>query len=206
MGTWIALALLAVMVGLAIFVSQKKGAAETEATPTAGTTNLFAPAEGTPSSIEVKPAEGDAVRIVRNEKNVWAMELPLETEADPGASEAAATQISALKIVSTVEGKPDIFGFDKPAYVITIGFAGGKQHTLEIGDKTPTDSGYYVRIDKDQMVIADLNGIESLLNLQAFPPYLNTPTPTPSPVPPTETPTATQSPTATPETTATSTP
>jgi hypothetical protein len=63
---------------------------------------------------------------------------------------------------------------------------------LEVGDSTPTNSGYYVRVDKDKMMIADLSGISSLLQLAAFPPYLNTPTPTslpstPTPVPPTET-------------------
>ncbi len=81
---------------------------------------------------------------------------------------------------------PGIFGFDNPAYVITIEFKDGKKRTLEVGDNTPSGNGYYVRVDKDKMLITDLNGIEALLQLGFFPPYLNTPTPTA--LPPTETP------------------
>jgi len=189
-GTWITVLLLVGLIGFTFYLNREK---ETTAdtTPTSEeTAYVFAATEGegTVSSIEIKPAEGEAVRIARNEKNAWAIELPLEAEADQGLAEAAATQISALKVISPIDGKADVFGLDNPAYTITIEFAGGARetHTLEIGDSTPTNSGYYVRVDKDKMMITDLSGIDSLLQLVNFPPYLNTPTPTP--LPPTETP------------------
>ncbi len=187
-GTWMALLLLAALIGLAVFLNQKKENTPEE-TPTKTSTSLFVAADGTPSSIEVKPAEGNATRIVRNGDNIWVMELPLETEADQGLSEAAATQISALQEVSTVEGDLEIFGLANPAYLITVKFASGKEHTLEVGDMTPSNSGFYVRVDKGRIVVAGLNGLDAILQLQAFPPYLNTPTPTPTEPPPTETPT-----------------
>jgi len=113
-----------------------------------------------------------------------------EAEANQGLVEAAAAQVSALQVISPINaGKPEIFGLDKPAYVITIEFSGGKKHTLEVGDATPTNSGYYVRVDKDKMMVTDLSGIDSLVQLGFFPPYLNTPTalpPTLTPVPATE--------------------
>ena len=204
-GTWITLLFLAVLIGFAFYLNRKKETIAAEATPTVGEiTSVFAATEGAVSSIEIKPADGESVRIVRDEKNVWAIKLPLEAEADQGLAEAAATQISTLKVISPIDGKPDIFGLDKPAYTVTIEFAGGKKHTLEIGDSTPTNSGYYVRVDKDKMMITDLSGIDSLLQLVNSPPYLSTLTPTPlpvteTPIPPTETVT-------TPETTVTPTP
>jgi hypothetical protein len=111
-----------------------------------------------------------------------------EVEADQGLAEAAATQVTALPVSSQIEdGKsPDIFGLDDPAYIITIEFGTGKTRTLEVGDTTPTNSGYYVRVDKDKMLITDLSGIDALLQLASFPPYLSTPTvlpPTEPPVP-----------------------
>ncbi len=210
-GTWITLILLAALIGITVYLNRKKENTA-EATPTSEEiTYVFAATEGTASSIEIKPADGDAqrVRIARNEQNVWAIELPLEAEANQGLAEAAATQISALKVVSPIDGKLDIFGLDHPAYIITIKFSGDKQHTLEIGDSTPTNSGYYVRVDKDKMMITDLSGIDSLLQLVNFPPYLNTLTPTPTltstPLPVTETPVpSTES--TTPEATVTPTP
>ena len=205
-GTWAALLLFAVLIGLAVFLNKKKETTPEE-TPTKATTSLFAATDGTPSSIEVKPAEGDAVRIARNKDNVWVLEMPLETEADQGLSEAAATQISAIQEVSTVEGDPAIFGLANPAYLITVKFASGKEHTLEVGDITPSNSGYYVRVDKGRIVVADLSGIEAILQLQVVPPYLNTPTPTPTLPPPTETPTpAPPTETVAPEATVTPTP
>ncbi|MBI3162691.1 MAG: DUF4340 domain-containing protein [Chloroflexi bacterium] len=193
LGAWITLLLLAAIVAFAAYLNKDKQA-EAEATPTGEAIEyLFPPADGTVSSIEVKPAEGDTVRIARNADNVWAMELPLETEADPGYSEAAASQVSALTVTNSLEGNPSDFGLEEPAYVITVEFAGGKTHTLEIGDSTPTNSGYYVRLDGKKILITDLSGIDSLLQLAMFPPYLNTPTPTA-----TVTQTSTPSPTATP--------
>jgi hypothetical protein len=197
-GTWITLLLLAALIGFASYLKWEKETTAIDTTPTSEeTAYVFASTAGIVSSIEIKPADadGESVRITRNEQNVWAIELPLEAEADQGLAEAAATQISALKVISPIDGKPDIFGLDHPAYTVTIEFAGGtpalaggarEKHTLEIGDSTPTNSGYYVRIDKDKMMITDLSGIDSLLQLVNFPPYLNTPTPTP--LPPTETP------------------
>jgi hypothetical protein len=193
-GTWIAVLLLVASVELAIYFNrEKEKKAIAEATPVRETTFIFNAQDGAVSSIEIKPADSNAkpVKVARDAKNAWAIVLPSEAEADQGLVEAAATQISALQIVSPISGYPEIFGLNKPAYVITIEFKGGKNHVLEVGDSTPTKSGYYVRVDKDKMMVTDLNGIDSLLQLAVSPPYLSTPTPTalpatPTPVPPTE--------------------
>ena len=179
-GTWITVLIFIGLIGAAVYLNRQKDTAEVEVTPASEPSYLFSTAaDGNPTSIEIKPAEGDAqrVKIARNAENVWALELPVEAEADQGLSEAAATQISALEILDPIDADPAIFGLDNPAYVITLEFDGGKKHTLEVGDSTPTSKGYYVRIDSDKMMIVDLSGIDSLLQLAAFPPYLVTPIP-----------------------------
>jgi len=179
-GTWITILLLASLVGLAYYLNTEKAKTGTEeATPTVETAYIFTEADGVVSSLEIKPVEGESVKITRNAENAWAVILPIEAEADQGLAEAAATQLTALPISSQIEdGKsPEIFGLDNPAFVITIDFKDGKKHTLEVGDVTPTNSGYYVRVDKDKMMITDLSGIDSLLQLGFFPPYVNTPVP-----------------------------
>ena len=177
-GTWITVFIFIGLIGTAVYLNRQKDTVEVEATPASELSYLFSTAtNGNPTSIEIKPAEGEAVRIARNAENAWALELPVEAEADQGLSEAAATQISALEILDPIDADPAIFGLDNPAYVITLEFDGGKKHTLEVGDSTPTSKGYYVRVDSDKMMIVDLSGIDSLLQLAAFPPYLVTPTP-----------------------------
>lgn len=178
--------ILAALITFVIYLNREKKTTEAEATPASEIAFVFSEEDGTPTSFEVKPADGETVKVARDEKNVWALELPIKTEADQGASEAAASQIFSLLVISAVDDDPSVFGLDAPAYVITIGFADGKFHALEIGDSTLTNSGYYARLDKKKMMIVDLYGIDSLLQLTSNPPYLNTPTP--SPLPPTETP------------------
>jgi hypothetical protein len=194
-GTWFTVLLLAALIGAAYYLKQQKDISANEPTPTSGTTFVFTPQDGLPSSIEVKPAEGETVRLALNDKSVWALELPLEAEADQAQAQAAATQISALRLVSEVDVALDILGLEEPSFVITIGFKGDKQHILEVGDITPTHNGFYVRLDEKKTMIVALDGLSALLNLASFPPYLNTPTP--SPLPPTGTPTPRISETAT---------
>jgi hypothetical protein len=179
-GTWISILMLVALVELAFYLNTEKGKTGAEdATPTLETAYIITEADGVVSGIEVKPLEGETVKIARNAENAWAVILPIEAEADQGMAEAAATQLTALPISSQIEdGKsPDIFGLDNPAYVITVEFKDGKKRTLEVGDVTPTNSGYYVRVDKAKMMITDLGGVDALLQLGFFPPYLNTPTP-----------------------------
>jgi len=188
LGTLFTLVLFAALFTLAVYLKKQKEI-PTEATPSDQISFVFTEADGAPTSIEVKSAAGDTVKVARNTDNVWALELPSAVEADQGLAEAAATQVTTLRILDKIDADPGIFGFDNPSYIITIGFADGKKHVLEVGDITPTNSGYYVRVDDDKMLISSLSGIDALLQLVTSPPYLNTPTP--SPLPPTETPVST---------------
>ena len=185
-GTWLTVLLFAALIGFAVYLNseKEKTAAET-VTPASEVVYIFA-GDGVVSSIEVKPTDGEAVKVARNAENAWIVETPIEAEANQGLAEAAAAQVSALQDLGQISGDPEIFGLKNPAFIITIGFEGGKERVLEIGDATPTNSGYYVRVDKEKMTITDLSGIDSLLQLGFFPPYLNTPTPTS--LPPTLTP------------------
>lgn len=184
--TWVLLVILAALVGLVLYLNYRQESTDASATPTVGDTSLFDPAEGQPSSIEIISELGDTVKVVRSSEGVWALELPEKAEADQGEVEAAATQLTSLRVVGEVKGDAEIFGLDTPAYAMNIEFAEGKTRMLEVGDNTPTNSGYYVRLDKGKILIVGLSGIDSLTNLLVFPPYASTPTP--SPQPPTATP------------------
>lgn len=193
-GTWITLLILVLVIAGAILINRNAEAtAEAEITPTAEEQFVFDATE-TVISIEVKPEAADAVKLERNSESVWVLSKPDAAEADSALAEAAATQVTALKIITTIEGDPSIFGFDTPRYIITIEFASGKKHTFEVGDTTPTNNGYYVRLDKKEMMILSLSGIDGLTTLADFPPYLYTPTP-----PATATPLPTETPVTTPE-------
>ncbi len=184
-GTLISVLLLIALIGGAYYINKnKKAAADAEVTATTEPAFIFS-TDSTVSSIEVKPTDGEAVKVTRNKDGVWALELPFATEANQGLVEAAASQVTALKIVSEIDADPSIFGFDAPTSLITIQFTDGKTSKLEVGDVTPTNSGYYVRVDGKKMAIVSLSSIDALTNLSFSPPYLNTPTPTALPATPT---------------------
>jgi len=187
-GTWLAVIALVALIGFAYYLKKQKDAPNLEATPTPGITYIFTPENGMPSGIEIIPADGNAQRVKMElgTDGAWKLSLPFKTEAEQGSAQAAADQISSLRMLGEVNAALDILGLDKPAYIVNISFTGGKTHKLEIGSVTPTDSGYYTRIDGDKIAILSKDEIDALLNLQAYPPYLATPTP--SPLPPTATP------------------
>ncbi|MCA1899809.1 MAG: DUF4340 domain-containing protein [Chloroflexi bacterium] len=200
-GTWISVLMLAALVALAFYLNRsKENAAAEDLTPTLEKTFVFSAADGTVSSIEIKTAGGETVKIARDGENAWKVVLPIEAEANQGLAESAASQLSALSISSQIEsGKPlEIFGLENPDYVVAIEFKEGGVHTLEIGDNTPTRKGYYVRLDKEKTMVVGASGVEALLNLVSSPPYLNTPTPTALPVTETATPAAEATATAAP--------
>ncbi len=184
--TWIVLFILAILVAFAVILNRRQSSLEAEPTPTGGLTYLFTSEDGNAISIEIAPAEGNPVRIARNSEDTWVIEMPFAASADQGLAEAAATQVGSLRVLDDIQGNPEIFGLDDPGYIITIRFSTGKEHILEVGSKTPTNSGYYVRLDDGKMTIVALSGIEALLKLITSPPYLETPTP--SALPPSATP------------------
>jgi hypothetical protein len=185
MGTWVTIILFVAMLGIVYIINRNaETTAEAESTPTVEAQFVF-DSTSLVTSIEVKPLDGETFKVERKE-NAWVVTQPIELEADAGLVEAAASQIASLRIIQEIEGDPSEFGFDEPSYIITIEFENGDKNILEVGDSTPTNNGYYVRVDNKIMILS-LSGIDSLTTLAVFPPYLHTPTPTSTPLPATET-------------------
>lgn len=147
---------------------------------------LFTPEEGTPTSIRIESKTGDTVEVARGADNAWAVIQPIAAKADQAAVEAAATQITTMRILDTIPDiDPKIVGLETPEGVLTVNFKNGGKRTVDIGVITPTESGYYVRSTEGKVVIVSKSAIDSLLGMLIAPPYLETLTP--SPIPPTET-------------------
>ncbi len=125
--TWIAVVLLIALVGLTFYLKNEKERSVIEdVTPVSEPAALFNPQDGSVSSIEIKPADGEAVKVARNAENAWVVEMPIEAEADQGLAEAAAAQVSALRVLSQIENAdPETFGLENPAFVIALEFQNG---------------------------------------------------------------------------------
>jgi hypothetical protein len=184
-GTWIALAVLLALVGLAFLLRDRQSKTVESATPTEGLSPLFDDQIGEPSLIRIESSAGQAVELDRNADGTWVLRVPEAAAADQAAAQAAATQIGALRILSTVSLSPEVIGLDAPAYKLILKFQDGSTHSLLIGSVTPITDGYYAQLDDGPFQVVDKYGLDVLIDLVGAPPYLATPTPmaTPSAMP-----------------------
>ena len=195
--TWILLVLFAALAGFALFLKYKPSSeTEPEATlpPTSEPVEFLFPAEeGVITSMLIQSREGDVIGVERGESG-WMVTQPVETEATQASVEEAASQVAALTVLNRLDLDPAVVGLKSPAYTITVGFSSGKFYIAQVGDVTPTESGYYVRKDDGSIIVIDKYGMDALINLVLYPPYEETPTPSPAPETDTPTPEASTTP------------
>lgn len=181
--TIIYLVLFAIVLGAGYYLNNRAKTAEAEATPEATLPPieyLFTSADGTPTSMRIESKAGEVVQVARNAENAWAVILPVEAAADQGSAEAAATQVTTMRILERVPNlAPETVGLDDPEYTFSFQFSGGSERVIEVGVLTPTQSGYYVSGEDGGIVIVSRSAVDALLGLLTSPPYAPTETPPP---------------------------
>ena len=181
--TWVLLVIFLALVGLFFYLNQREEptSEDGELIPTTAPVEyLITESDGVPTSIDIQSDAGEHVNISRNEAGEWVLNQPIEAEANQGSAEAAASQLSSLRIVSKPEVALADAGLVQPSYIMTVELTGGITKTVRIGDLTPTESGYYSSVDEsEEVLILSKTGLDSLLTLVTAPPFVNTPTPAP---------------------------
>lgn len=185
--TIIYLLLFLIAVGAYYIIKNREVPAESLPTlePTKVVSYLFNAEDGTPSGIRIESKAGEVVEVSKNADNAWELIQPLEASADASAVEAAASQLTTLRIEDTIPDLDlDVVGLKDPEYTITVTY-GNVKRIAEIGVLTPTENGYYALSPDGKVVVVSNFSVDSLLRLLTNPPYSETPTPSPTP---TETP------------------
>ncbi len=190
--TWIVLVVLIALVAFSLYLKDQQSKAAARPTPTEGSAPLFPTSDGSPNDVKIVAAPGNSVEFARDQSGTWVVKAPISAAADQAASEAAATQVTGLRVLANIQLGLDVVGLDKPSDTLTVTFSSGKTHTLLIGAATPIQNGYYCQLDGGPVIVVDKLGMDALLGLLTSPPYLATLTPvaseTPSPAPATDTP------------------
>lgn len=178
--TLVFLLLLLVMAGAYYYINNRGQPADITVTPEpeSQTSYLFTAEDGLPTSIRIEAKSGEQVEVARDAEEAWTLIRPVEAKADQAAAEAAASQVTTLRILDTVpDVDPEIVGLTDPEYTLTVRFTSGVERKAEIGVITPTESGYYARKQDGEIVIVSRSSVDALLGLLTNPPYLETPTP-----------------------------
>lgn len=172
--------LLAILAGLYFYLNNRSESIDTELSiPTSTPTEyLFSFEDGLPTRIHIESENGEAVEVARDAENAWVLLQPTEASADQGVVEAAASQITTLRIIDRVPGlAADAVGLDSPQFTITIQFTNDVERIIDIGVLTPTESGYYVSRGDGEILIVNNSALDALIELLTNPPYLATETP-----------------------------
>jgi len=178
--TWILLAVFAVALAGTWYWqrSEEKKVAE-EPTPTEAKTLLDVDINNI-RDLKIEDAQGKRLNLRKVSSGLWIMTEPERQNVDLEAVNTKIDQLTLLSALNTIQSPPtdEQIGLAAPAYKITVTNQDGKDTVLEIGEETPTQSGYYLRLNGTVYVISKAS-IDALTDMLANPPIAkSTQTPT----------------------------
>lgn len=96
--------------------------------------------------------DGEFVIVKKDEE--WALSKPDDIKADPSTLSSIvinASSVAASKIVEEDAQDLSVYGLDKPI-IVKVKPKEGDEIVIEIGNETPTESGYYAKLSGDDSV------------------------------------------------------
>jgi hypothetical protein len=169
-GLLAAVALLAVLGGLAYWSNKKKAGSEGKPPADTTVTKILTLTEGDISKIEVKRAGGESTTLERQTDGTWKITAPEALQADRDAVSGLVSAVAALNADKVVDEKPASvaeFGLEKPQAKIVVTLKGGKTRTLSLGDETPVGGGAFSQVDGDARVFTIASFTKSSLDKKA---------------------------------------
>lgn len=177
--TWILLALFAVVLAGAFIFQRTRDETDIEATPTAELQALLDVSSDAIASLKIEDAQGRAVALGRDEAGLWTVTEPEAGETDLAQAESAVSQLVALRPMTRLEAASNLsaFGLLKPSHTITLVMNGGEKYVILVGDVTPTNNGYYVRLNENPPEVVNKYSLDAVIRMIEEPPYQPTATP-----------------------------
>jgi len=133
---------------------------------------------------EVEKRGGQRMVATRQGQSEWSMEEPYQAEGDSARLESALRQLSTgrpRRVLTETAASLAPFGLDNPQFTVEVELQDGSKRSLEIGDRTPTQTFHYARRDGERAVLLIGSAmVEQLNRLVTEPPEKPTPVPTPT--------------------------
>ena len=146
-------------------------------TPTAATQPLWDIDASTITGIQVEDASGRQVRLEQI-SGAWVLIDPTAEATDTARAASLATQLGSLTVRWLLETPPaaSAMELEPPAYTIRLSLGDGSRLSAEVGAETPTQSGYYVRLNDGRVAVVNSYSVESIVGILDNPPIYLTPT------------------------------
>jgi len=116
------------------------------------------------ASITQKSSDGKEKHLTRNQDGSWAYGA---VTIEGGKIEQPLSEILAARILTVMPANLSLKDMllDVPAQVITLQSSDGRNLSVQIGSITPTQSGYYVRVDNGQVSVVSKSSLDAVLQL-----------------------------------------
>jgi hypothetical protein len=153
-GLFLAIVVLAGLVGLLYWSNHRKPAPTAEASAEASP-KILSLKQADITRVDIKKKDAPDLVLTKNSAGKWQITDPKPMRADQGHVEIVLNSLSSLSSDRLVEEKASNladYGLSEPALQVTIGETGNKQQHLLIGDDTPTRSGAYAMLEGDPRV------------------------------------------------------
>jgi hypothetical protein len=166
--TWILLAVFIVLIGVALYLQKNpiKSGAELTPSPTPSVSILKDWTTNDIVQIDYQDSQGAIIQLKQVKQGQWSL-LPDDQPVDLGKVEEIRTQLLDTQVMTTMDGNYDLasIGVDKPVETITLTNTNGKKAAIQIGNKTPIATGYYIRINQNPPVVVNNYAIEGVIDL-----------------------------------------
>ena len=119
--------------------------------------------------ISIKSESGDHTTLKKSGSD-WQIVQPVAAKPDPAEVSGLTSNLSSLEVQRVIDENPsDVaeYGLAQPRVDVTFK-AGGQQHTLHIGRKTPPGTDLYARIDDQKRVFLISSYLDSTFNRGTF--------------------------------------
>jgi len=184
-GTWIAIALLIILLGVTwYFEWSPTGKARVIGTPTATLIpQIIKENQSELFLVELSTSSGEVTTLRKNPDNTWSLPSSPDQTVDQGKAQELLSDIYSLTPLTTLDSKVslDSFGLMNPTQVLNVQVTNGSPYVIKLGSLTATESGYYIQVNSDPVIIVSKTSLESILDLLKTDALIvKTATPTPS--------------------------
>ncbi len=154
--TWVALAVFVALVGFAVYW-QKSPETFVSPTPTPTPFPILLPgwSDKEINLIEISASDGNTIALNLDSTKQWSLASSDHDQVAQGKIEELLTTLETATIISAINSPVDlaVVGLKEPRLSIRLQNTKGETVLIKIGEKTPTDSGYYVQVDENLPVI-----------------------------------------------------
>jgi hypothetical protein len=178
--TFIVIAVFVILLGILLYLQNRPAEELDISTPTPTPEAVIDLAITDVTGLRIVNAEGSIFYATRDVAGTWTLVQPsLQGVLESGTIDAKLQGIIYLQPLTSMDASIglEVLGLVDPRYVVRLSLVDGREILYEIGEETPTQSGYYVQLNNTDVFVAQKFSMDSVLGMLETIPLQPTQTP-----------------------------